>query len=70
MKLKLYMKSGNVITVNRVKDWKIKWEGNCVTFLSIERHKPFFTADERPIMGSIDLRQIEAIAVKKFHWFF
>lgn len=65
MKLNIYMKSGNVIPVHGVKEWKANtWENSVIT-LSIEY--TWFAmrvySRERLIVRSIDLSQIEAITI-------
>lgn len=65
MKLNIYMKSGNVIPVHGVKEWKVNTIGNSVTTLSIKY--TWFAirvySRERLLVGSIDLSQIEAITI-------
>lgn len=58
MKLKIYMKSGNIVTQGGVKDYKIYYEGNEVKQLSIDL---YWWGRRRLIMSSLDLSQIEAI---------
>lgn len=59
------MKSGNVIRVKGVKDWKMKYKGNDITFLSIEQRTGIFAPSEKIIMGGLDLSQIEAVTVEQ-----
>lgn len=67
MKLTIYMKSGNAITVRGIKHWEIKFSNNLVNRLFIERYSfPFMAPKAKLIMGSIDLSQIEAIVETKF----
>lgn len=60
MKLRMYMKSGNQVTLTNVADWKIKYQGNEITSLHVEyeKSKP---DDKGVVIGSIDLSQIEAM---------
>lgn len=58
MKLKIYMKSGNVITQSGVSDYQIAYEGNEIKRLSIDL---YWWGRRRLIMSSLDLSQIEAI---------
>lgn len=65
MKLKLYMKSGNVVTVSGVKNVKYKHHGNEITELTVEwtwlERKLF---KKRGVMvPSVDLSQIECMEV-------
>ena len=62
--LKIYMKSGNVITLKRITEWKVKSERTVVS-LEITRKK---YGQERLIMNSLDLSQVEAITETK-GWF-
>jgi len=67
MKLTIYMKSGNVITVRGIKDWEIRFDNNGVNSLHIRRYSlPFMAPKARLIMGSVDLSQIEAIVKTKY----
>lgn len=59
MKLSLYMKSGNVIQVSGIKDWKIEYRGNEVTSISIKYG--WWKIGPRLVLGSLDLSQIEAM---------
>jgi len=59
MKLNIYMKSGNVIRLKGIADWKLGHMGNEITQLSIEREN--LPTGERLILASMDLSQIEAI---------
>lgn len=65
MKLNIYMKSGNVIPIHGVKEWKINTKGNSVTTLSIEY--TWFAmrvySKERLLVMTIDLSQIEAVTI-------
>lgn len=65
MKLNIYMKSGNVIPVHGVKEWKANTRGNSVITLSIAytRFAMRVYSRERLIVRSIDLSQIEAITI-------
>jgi len=60
MKIAIYMKSGNVITQTRVKEWEVKWRGNEVTAITVVYNK-FFPPSQKLIMGALDLSQIEAM---------
>lgn len=67
MKVTIYMKSGNKINVNFVKDLKINYQSNLITRLSIERSKlGMFLGFKRLMVESVDLSQIEAITYRKF----
>ena len=55
------MKSGNVIHVDHVKDWNLKYTGNEITNLKIVREKLLFRSVKGLIVPSLDLSQIEAI---------
>lgn len=67
MKLTIYMKSGNVITVRGVKAWNGQYSGNTITKLQIVRYWiPFMAPKAKLIMGSVDLSQIEAIVETKY----
>ena len=59
--LRIFMKSGNVVTLRGIKDWKIQTTGNRITRLEITRRRYAVLFYARPIMSSIDLSQIEAI---------
>ncbi len=71
MKLKIHMKSGKTIIVNRIKDWKVNHRGNEIVQLTIIRRPTFKRRfyglfgktfhDGGLIMGSLNLEQIEAI---------
>ena len=58
MELKLYLKSGNSITTDKVSEWNVKCNGNEVVSLSVSYKE---SPKERLIMTSLDLSQIEAI---------
>lgn len=59
MKARLYMKSGNQVTITHVKDVTIKYSGNTITGFEVEWEKK---APKTGVMiGSIALDQIEAI---------
>ena len=67
MKVTIYMKSGNKINVNFVKDLKINYQSNLITRLQIERSKlGMFLGFKRLMVESVDLSQIEAITYRKF----
>ena len=59
MDVKLYMKSGNVITITQLEDVKIKYIGNEITAFDV------VWAESKPghgvMIGSIALDQIEAV---------
>lgn len=65
MQLKLYMKSGNVVTVSGVKDVNYKYLGNEITGLTVEwtwlARK--FSKKRGVLLKSIDLSQIECMEV-------
>ena len=67
MTLRLYMKSGNIITLERIKSWKVKSNAESITLLEIEEEPDhtFSKVVERVIMTSIQLQQIEAITEEK-----
>lgn len=58
MTLHIYMKSGNIITCNWVKDWKLRYQGNEILALSIKYR---WFAKPKLIIASLALDQIEAI---------
>ena len=59
MKVFIYMKSGNVIDIDGVEDFKIKYCGDEITSLTISVNKD---ARKRLVVQSIALSQIEAIS--------
>lgn len=59
MRINIFMKSGSVIALSRVRKWEIGFTRNQVTSLSIEYYR--WSAKERLIVGSIDLSNIEAM---------
>lgn len=64
MKLRIYMKSGNVIVLPGIKNYKIKNVGNAITYLQMDQ--TFFSrcfSRVRLLIQTIDLSQIEAITV-------
>lgn len=67
MKLTIYMKSGNVITVRGVRAWEGRYSGNTITQLQIERYRiPFLAPSSRLWVSTLDLSQIEAIVETKY----
>lgn len=68
MKLTIYMKSGNVITVRGVKNWNGQYSGNTITKLHISRYRsiPFLTPSSLLWVSTLDLSQIEAIVETKY----
>ena len=67
MTLRLYMKSGNIITLERIKSWKVRSDDETITGFEIEEEpdNTFTKVVERVIMASIQLQQIEAITEEK-----
>lgn len=65
MRLNLYMKSGNIIVVRGVKEWKVRAEGNLIVLLHIERTwlANHLWKPTKLVMSSLDLSQIEAITI-------
>lgn len=62
--MKIYMKSGNVIKLRGIKDWKIKYDNAQITYFWIELEWwATLLGFDKLVMGSIDLAQIEAIVV-------
>lgn len=61
MELEIYMKSGNVIKIDRVDDWSVEADGDSVVNLSIVQNKSFFGKTRKLLMSTIALSQIEAI---------
>ena len=63
MKLKIYMKSGNTITLPYIKDYTIGYQGNTIVKLGIEVYAIANILGLRPRLhiGATDLSQIEAI---------
>ena len=59
--LRLYMKSGNVIEIDRIKDYTIKNEGNAIVGLNLTWKNP----RQQLLVKTIDLTQIEAVTVLK-----
>lgn len=59
MKLNIYMKSGNVIRLRGILEWKTSTNDNGVDQLYIRRRKRFF--GEKLVITTIALEQIEAI---------
>ena len=65
MDLTIYMKSGNVITVDKVRKWNIKYNSDEITYLSVlQKTKGLFRCKYRFIAESISLSQIECIVQK------
>lgn len=61
MKLEIYMKSGNVIKINGVKTWKVRYEGDDIVYLELS-YKRFPLSNRRRLaVGSINLSQIEGL---------
>ena len=58
MNVTIYMKSGNKITADKVKDWAIKYNSEQITSLRIDQDKK---CKSKVLVGSIDLKQIEEI---------
>lgn len=67
MTLRLYMKSGTIITLERIKSWKVRSDNETITELEIEKEPDhtFSKVVERVIMTSLQLQQIEAITEEK-----
>jgi len=63
MKLNIYMKSGNKITMGNVKNYEIGNSGNEITKIFIERGSFWGGGGERLLVKTIDLSQIEAVTV-------
>jgi hypothetical protein len=63
MKLKIYMKSGNVIALSGIEEYKIENTGNEITSLEItQKHKIFGVfPSTRLLVKTIALDQIEAV---------
>jgi len=62
MNLKIYMKSGNVIKVDKVESYTFKYSGNDITSIKIEQQtKGFFRAKNILKVGTINLGQIECV---------
>jgi len=63
MKLKIYMKSGNTITLPYIYDYTIGYTGNKITKLSITRNwfALYLGLGNSLLVGATDLSQIEAI---------
>ena len=59
MKLNIYMKSGNVIRLRGILEWKTTTNDVGVSSLYIKRRKWVF--GEKLVISTIDLAQIEAI---------
>jgi hypothetical protein len=57
--LNIYMKSGNVIRLDGIKEYEIKNQGDDIVGFQIEWHKP----NQRLLVKTLDLRQIEAVTV-------
>ena len=60
MKLEIYMKSGNVITLKGIKEYSGKFQGNRITELTL-KYYPLRRPNRTVNVKSIDLSQIEAI---------
>lgn len=58
MKLKIYMKSGNVIPLFGIKNYNFQYRGN--TIVGVELHVRRWSR-ARLIIGTIDMSQIEAV---------
>lgn len=56
--LRIFMRSGNVMIVDRVTDYEIKYRGDVITYLKVEQHKD---AKYVLIVGATNLSQIEGI---------
>lgn len=62
MKLKIYLKSGNSILLDNVKEYEIKNKGNIIVGMSIvTKSKP----KQKLLVKTIDLSSIEAVTVIK-----
>lgn len=59
MKLNIYMKSGNIIRLRGILEWKTTTNDDGVSSLFIRRRKRFF--GEKLVVSTIALSQIEAI---------
>lgn len=58
-KLDIYMKSGNVIRIDRVKDYSFNTKSSGVTKIELTQD----TAGRKLLVTTIDLDQIEAVVV-------
>lgn len=60
--VKIYMKSGNVITLKHLKELNIDSNGNGITYLKITKLRFWrFFKHEELLVESVDLSQVEAI---------
>ena len=57
--LNVYMKSGNVIVLDGIKDYEIKNQGDDIVGFKIEWHKP----KHQLLVKTLDLLQIEAVTI-------
>jgi hypothetical protein len=62
MTLKIYMKSGNVLKVDKVEEWEARYKEDNITYLSVtQTTKGFFKCKNELKVGTVSLNQIEAI---------
>lgn len=60
MQLKLYMKSGNIVLIDHVDDWRIEYSGDSIVSLNVTWAKSK-EAGKGVVIASLALCQIEAI---------
>lgn len=62
MTLKIYMKSGNILKVDKVTEWKVQYQEDNITYLSVtQTTKGFFKCKNHLQVETVSLNQIEAI---------
>jgi hypothetical protein len=64
MTLEIYMRSGNVLVLDGVKDWKTETAGDTVTRLELS----WFNPSRRLVVSTIALGNIEAICLRRPWW--
>lgn len=64
MKLNLFMKSGNVITVNGIQKVNIRYNGNVISYISVERKYARYFCFTTLMVESLSIADIEAITTK------
>jgi hypothetical protein len=64
MTLEVYMKSGNVLVLDRIKKYEVSSRGDTIVRLELSWKRP----ERQLIVTSIDLSNIEAICVRSNWW--
>lgn len=67
MMLRIYLKSGNVLRLSGILEYKIENSGNEITSIQLKQERRFLRWIQREtlLVQTIDMRQIEAITVSR-----